>query len=49
MTVTHGEFFLPDTKEKVVAPDNGNDVMLTIDKKIQTFLEDSLSKVQRKV
>ncbi len=41
-------FLLPDAKEKVVAPDNGNDVMLTIDKKIQTFLEDSLSKVQAK-
>lgn len=41
-------FLLPDKEEKVVAPDNGNDVMLTIDKKIQTFLEDSMSKVQEK-
>jgi penicillin-binding protein 2B len=39
---------LPNSEESVTAPQNGNDVTLTIDKKIQTFLEDSMSKVQEK-
>ncbi|WP_409305327.1 penicillin-binding protein [Peribacillus sp. SCS-155] len=39
---------LPNTKEKVKPQKNGNDVMLSLDKKIQTFLEDSVSKVQEK-
>lgn len=38
-------FLLPDKKEKVVPAQNGNDVYLTIDKKIQTFLEDAMNKV----
>lgn len=41
-------FLLPGREEKVDAPKNGNDVTLTIDKKIQTFLEDSVTKVQKK-
>ncbi|KMY49351.1 penicillin-binding protein [Peribacillus loiseleuriae] len=41
-------FSLPDSKENVIAPVNGTNVTLTIDKKIQTFLEDSMSKVQEK-
>lgn len=36
---------LPDGKEDIVPAENGNDVYLTIDKKIQTFLEDALNKV----
>lgn len=37
---------LPDGKERIIPPKNGNDVYLTIDKKIQTFLEDAMSTVQ---
>ena len=37
---------LPNSKESVTAPKNGSKVSLTLDKKIQTFLEDSMSKVQ---
>ena len=37
---------LPNSKESVTAPKNGSKVALTLDKKIQTFLEDSMSKVQ---
>ncbi|MCA1029971.1 PASTA domain-containing protein [Bacillus timonensis] len=36
---------LPDAKEQIVPPDNGNDIYLTIDQKIQTFLEDAMNKV----
>jgi penicillin-binding protein 2B len=36
---------LPDGKEDIVPAENGNNVYLTIDKKIQTFLEDALNKV----
>jgi penicillin-binding protein 2B len=36
---------LPDGKEEIVPAENGNNVYLTIDKKIQTFLEDALNKV----
>ncbi|PLS16587.1 penicillin-binding protein [Bacillus sp. M6-12] len=39
---------LPNSKEKVQPPKNGNNVKLTIDKKIQTFMEDSMNKVQAK-
>ncbi|UQD51613.1 penicillin-binding protein [Bacillus methanolicus] len=38
---------LPDGKEKIKPAKNGDDVYLTIDKKIQTFLEDALSKVDK--
>ncbi|WP_075981023.1 penicillin-binding protein [Bacillus massilinigeriensis] len=41
-------YLLPNSKEKVTPAKNGNDVYLTIDKKIQTFLEESLSKVVNK-
>ncbi|WP_374721950.1 penicillin-binding protein [Peribacillus tepidiphilus] len=40
-------FLLPNKKEKVIPPKNGNTVQLTIDKKIQTFLEDSMNQVQK--
>lgn len=36
---------LPDGKEKIEPAKNGHSVYLTIDKKIQTFLEDALNKV----
>jgi penicillin-binding protein 2B len=39
---------LPNTKESIVPPDNGNDVYLTIDQKIQTFLEDAMNQVKKK-
>lgn len=38
-------FLLPNTSPVVVPAENGDDVYITIDKKIQTFLEDALSKV----
>ena len=38
-------YLLPDGKEKITPAQNGNDVYLTIDKKIQTFLEDAMNKV----
>jgi penicillin-binding protein 2B len=41
-------FKLPEAEEQIVAPHNGNDVYLTIDQKIQTFLEDSMNKVAQK-
>lgn len=40
-------FLIPGKEEKVVQPKNGDDVQLTLDKKIQSLLEDSLSKVQK--
>jgi penicillin-binding protein 2B len=45
----HGDLWglpLPEDKEMIKPAENGRDVYLTIDKKIQTFLEDSLNKVQ---
>ncbi|WHY02285.1 penicillin-binding protein [Neobacillus sp. DY30] len=38
-------YLLPDGEQKVSPAQNGNDVYLTIDKKIQTFLEDAMNKV----
>jgi len=38
-------YLLPDGKEKITPAKNGKEVYLTIDKKIQTFLEDSMNKV----
>ncbi len=38
---------LPNSDEKIKAPDNGDDVYLTIDQKIQAFLEDSMTTVQK--
>jgi penicillin-binding protein 2B len=40
-------FRLPNTKEKIVRPDNGANVYLTIDEKIQTFLEDAINEVEK--
>ncbi|NUK29020.1 penicillin-binding protein [Parageobacillus sp. VR-IP] len=40
-------FRLPNTKEKIVPPDNGANVYLTIDGKIQTFLEDAINEVEK--
>jgi penicillin-binding protein 2B len=40
-------YLLPDGKEKITPAQNGNDVYLTIDKKIQTFLEDAMNKVAK--
>jgi penicillin-binding protein 2B len=38
-------YLLPNGEQKVSPAQNGNDVYLTIDKKIQTFLEDAMNKV----
>jgi penicillin-binding protein 2B len=40
-------YILPDGKQKVTPAKNGNDVYLTIDNKIQTFLEDAMNKVAK--
>jgi penicillin-binding protein 2B len=40
-------YILPDEKEKITPVQNGNDVYLTIDQKIQTFLEDAMNKVEK--
>ena len=40
-------YILPDDKEKITPAKNGNDVYLTIDQKIQTFLEDAMNKVAK--
>ncbi|WP_396954651.1 penicillin-binding transpeptidase domain-containing protein [Neobacillus sp. YIM B06451] len=37
-------YLLPSGKELVTPAQNGNDIHLTLDKKIQTFLEDALNK-----
>ncbi|MBM7692368.1 penicillin-binding protein 2B [Peribacillus deserti] len=41
-------FLLPNSKERITAPKDGSTVSVTLDKKIQTFLEDSLNTVQMK-
>ncbi|CRK80585.1 penicillin-binding protein [Neobacillus massiliamazoniensis] len=38
-------YLLPDKKEKITPAKNGNDVYLTIDQKIQTFVEDAMNNV----
>lgn len=40
-------YILPSDKPKVTPAQNGNDVYLTIDKKIQTFLEDAMNTVDK--
>ncbi|WHY87989.1 penicillin-binding protein [Neobacillus novalis] len=35
-------YLLPDGEEKITPAQNGNDIYLTLDKKIQTFLEDAM-------
>ncbi|MBS4198858.1 penicillin-binding protein [Bacillus sp. FJAT-49732] len=39
------DYILPNTSKHVVEPVNGNDIYLTLDKKIQSFLEDAMNKV----
>lgn len=41
-------FLLPNSKQHVTPPVNGKNVTLTINKNIQTVLEDSLNKVEQK-
>lgn len=38
-------YILPNSKDKIVPAQNGKNVYLTLDKKIQSFLEDTLNKV----
>lgn len=38
-------YILPNSEKQVKEPKNGQDIYLTIDKKIQTFLEDAMNKV----
>lgn len=40
-------FKLPDPKEMIIAPENGKNVYLTLDQKIQTFLESALSYAEK--
>lgn len=40
-------YILPNSKKQVKEPQNGKDIYLTIDKKIQTFLEDAMDKVDK--
>ncbi|MGJ7910583.1 penicillin-binding protein [Neobacillus sp. LXY-1] len=40
-------YILPDGKQKVTPAKDGQDIYLTIDKKIQTFLEDAMDKVAK--
>jgi penicillin-binding protein 2B len=40
-------YLLPDAEEHVTPPKDGHNIHLTIDKKIQTFLEDALSSVEK--
>lgn len=41
-------YLLPNTDKKVKKPENGSDIYLTIDKKIQAFLEDTMTEVNEK-
>ncbi|MFD0825237.1 penicillin-binding protein [Neobacillus sp. M.A.Huq-85] len=40
-------YILPDKKENITPAKDGDDVYLTIDQKIQTFLEDAMNKVAK--
>ncbi|RST75400.1 penicillin-binding protein [Siminovitchia acidinfaciens] len=40
-------YILPNSKKQVKEPKDGKDIYLTIDKKIQTFLEDAMNKVDQ--
>jgi penicillin-binding protein 2B len=40
-------YLLPNSEEHVTPPQDGNDIYLTIDKKIQTFLEEAMNQVQK--
>ncbi|MBS4207719.1 penicillin-binding protein [Bacillus sp. FJAT-50079] len=41
-------YILPNSSKQVVEPKHGHDIYLTIDKKIQTFLEDMMSQVSER-
>ncbi|WP_282138031.1 penicillin-binding protein [Rossellomorea aquimaris] len=41
-------YLLPNADEHVTSPQDGNDIYLTIDKKVQTFLEEAMNEVQKK-
>lgn len=41
-------YIIPGSKKKVTEPKNGKDIYLTVDKKIQTFLEDAMDQAQKK-
>jgi penicillin-binding protein 2B len=41
-------YLLPNADEHVTPPEDGDDLYLTIDKKIQTFLEEAMNEVQKK-
>ncbi|MDQ0161631.1 penicillin-binding protein [Aeribacillus alveayuensis] len=43
----HYGFKLPNSDDQIVSPDNGANVYLTIDQKIQTFLEDAMNEVEK--
>lgn len=40
-------FKLPYADEQIVPPQNGKNIYLTIDKHIQTFLEDAMNAVEK--
>jgi penicillin-binding protein 2B len=40
-------YLLPNAEEHVTPPQDGKDIYLTIDKKIQTFLEEAMNQVQK--
>ncbi|KZZ82949.1 penicillin-binding protein [Bacillus sp. SJS] len=39
----HYGWKLPGTRDEITPPDNGSDIYLTLDQKIQTFLEDAMN------
>ncbi|BCB03258.1 penicillin-binding protein 2B [Bacillus sp. KH172YL63] len=41
-------YLLPNADEHVTPPEDGDDIYLTIDKKIQTFLEEAMNEVDKK-
>ncbi|MBM4764027.1 penicillin-binding protein [Bacillus sp. B15-48] len=41
-------FLLPNAEKEIIPAQDGNNIYLTIDKKIQTFLEDAMTKVNEK-
>ncbi|MGE6258652.1 penicillin-binding protein [Heyndrickxia sporothermodurans] len=41
-------YIIPGSKKKVTKPKNGENIYLTIDKKIQSFLEDAMDQTQKK-
>ncbi|MCD7033897.1 penicillin-binding protein [Metabacillus sp. GX 13764] len=44
----HYGWKLPNSKDKITPPQNGDNVYLTVDQKIQTFLEDAMSQAAQK-